>query len=266
MAELDGANQLVNRFVYALGSNVPEYMIRNGVTYRIISDYLHSPHLVVNTATGEVVQRMNYDAFGAIIEDTNPGFQPFGFAGGLYDQHTRLTRFGLRDYDAETGRWTARDPIRFAGGDTNLYAYVSNDPVNATDPTGLKEKCTATVVYVKGDIDITPAACGQGFQPTIVGPIEEGFTIKPGDEVVTGKKSRIKILASDGSWIMLGSGEKLVLTPELLGCLPGSEYPLGIGTKIGAAVRRGNNWFHYDFLGFEPPPPPKQETVPDVRG
>ncbi|MDH5679538.1 MAG: RHS repeat-associated core domain-containing protein, partial [Nitrospinota bacterium] len=46
-----------------------------------------------------------------MVSDTNPGFQPFGFAGGLYDQHTKLTRFGARDYDAHAGRWTSKDPI-----------------------------------------------------------------------------------------------------------------------------------------------------------
>lgn len=51
-------------------------------------------------------------------------------------------RFGARDYDAETGRWTAKDPILFAGGDTNLYGYVLNDPVNWIDPNGL-EICAA---------------------------------------------------------------------------------------------------------------------------
>jgi uncharacterized protein RhaS with RHS repeats len=48
-----------------------------------------------------------------------------------------LVRFGARDYDPYTGRWTARDPILFAGGQSNLYAYVNNDPVNGVDPTGL---------------------------------------------------------------------------------------------------------------------------------
>jgi len=35
-----------------------------------------------------------------------------------------IVRFGARDYDPETGRWTAKDPIMFAGGDANLYGYV----------------------------------------------------------------------------------------------------------------------------------------------
>jgi len=96
--------------------------------------------LVVKTPDGTIVQRMDYDAFGRVILDTNPGFQPFGFAGGLYDSETQLVRFGVRDYDAETGRWTCKDPILFAGGDTNLYGYVLNDPVNRLDITGYANK------------------------------------------------------------------------------------------------------------------------------
>jgi RHS repeat-associated protein len=72
-----------------------------------------------------------------VISDTNPTLEiPFGFAGGLHDKDTNLIRFGYRDFDPETGRWTARDPIGFAGGDTNLYGYVQGDPVNWVDPTG----------------------------------------------------------------------------------------------------------------------------------
>ncbi len=134
VAELDGSGNIVSRFVYASKGNVPDYMVKGGVTYRIISDHLGSPRLVVNTSTGAIVQRLDYDEFGQVITDTNPGFQPFGFAGGLYDRDTQLVRFGARDYDAETGRWAAKDPILFAGGDTNLYGYVVGDPVNLVDP------------------------------------------------------------------------------------------------------------------------------------
>jgi RHS repeat-associated protein len=136
IAELDGGGTLVSRFVYAAHINVPDYMIRGGVTYRILTDHLGSPRLVVDVASGVIAQRMDYDSFGKLLNDTNPGFQPFGFAGGIYDPHTKLVRFGARDYDAETGRWIAKDPIGFAGDDTNLYRYVFNDPVNFIDLTG----------------------------------------------------------------------------------------------------------------------------------
>ena len=110
-------------------------MVQGGTTYRILSDHLGSVRLVVNTADGTVAQRIDYDEFGNITTDTNPGFQPFGFAGGLYDANTGLTRFGARDYDPAVGRWTTKDPIRFGGG-LNLYGYTANDPVNYVDPTG----------------------------------------------------------------------------------------------------------------------------------
>ena len=72
-----------------------------------------------------------------MISDTDPSFEiPFGFAGGLYDRDTGLVRFGYRDYDPDIGRWTAKGPIFFGGGDTDLYGYCLNDPVNGVDPTG----------------------------------------------------------------------------------------------------------------------------------
>jgi RHS repeat-associated protein/uncharacterized repeat protein (TIGR01451 family) len=137
VAELDGSNNMVSRFVYGTSGNVPDYVIKGGATYRLITDHLGSVRLIVDVATGNIAQRIDYDEFGVVLLDTNPGFQPFGFAGGLYDSQTKLVRFGARDYDAETGRWTAKDPILFAGGDTNLYAYAFNNPINFADIDGL---------------------------------------------------------------------------------------------------------------------------------
>ncbi|MCC6557835.1 MAG: RHS repeat-associated core domain-containing protein, partial [Polyangiaceae bacterium] len=136
VAELDGTGAVAARFVYVEGVNVPDLMIKGGATYRIITDRLGSVRLVIDAATGAVAQRLDYDEFGRVLLDTSPGFQPFGFAGGLYDPDTGLVRFGARDYDAEIGRWTAKDPLLFNGGDTSLYAYTLGDPVNRTDPTG----------------------------------------------------------------------------------------------------------------------------------
>jgi len=138
VAELDGNGNVVSRFVYGSNSHVPDYMIRGGNTFRIITDQVGSPQMVANVATGAVVQRMNYDEFGNVILDTNPGFQPFGFAGGLYDQHTSLTRFGARDYDAETGRWTTKDTLGVRSGALNTYLYAEANPLNLIDPLGLE--------------------------------------------------------------------------------------------------------------------------------
>ncbi len=98
--------------------------------------------------------RLDYDAWGHVLQDTNPGFQPFGFAGGHYDRDTHLVRFGYRDYDATTGRWLAKDPILFGGGDANLYVYCLGDPINMADSTGLAVKNNSDCsVVVKGEKD-----------------------------------------------------------------------------------------------------------------
>jgi RHS repeat-associated protein len=138
VAQVNGSNQLVTQFVYASRANSPDYMVSGGVTYRIFSDHLGSPVLVVNSSTGAIAEQVTYDEFGNVLSDTNPGFQPFGFAGGLYDQDTKLVRFGARDYNPSIGRWTAKDPILFKGGDSNLYGYVLEDPVDLSDPQGLE--------------------------------------------------------------------------------------------------------------------------------
>jgi RHS repeat-associated protein len=151
-AELDGAGAVVSTFVYASKANVPDLMEKDGKTYRLLSDHLGSVRLVVDVADGTIAQRLDYGPFGRVLLDTNPGFQPFGFAGGLYDRHTGLVRFGARDYDPQTGRWTAKDPIGFAGGDVNLYGYVLNDPVNWTDSSGLLLDIIADIAFIGYDV------------------------------------------------------------------------------------------------------------------
>lgn len=150
VGEIDVPTGVKTTFVYAGSPNLPAYAVRSdGKSYRILGDHLGSLRLVVDSATGQQVQRMDYDEFGIVTKDERAAAWidlPFGFAGGLYDRDTStpingvaqgLVRFGARAYDAVTGRWISKDPIRFAGGDTNLYAYVGNDPVNRIDPTGL---------------------------------------------------------------------------------------------------------------------------------
>jgi RHS repeat-associated protein len=137
LAVYDGSDSLIARFAYA-DARVPVAMEQGGSTYYLIPDQVGSIRLVVDAA-GNTVKKIDYDSFGNILNDSDPSFAvPFGFAGGLHDRDTGLVRFGFRDYDSATGRWTAKDPILFAGGDVNLYGYVLNNPVNWVDPSGLK--------------------------------------------------------------------------------------------------------------------------------
>ncbi len=136
VAEVDSNSQVTAQFVYGSRANAPDYMIAGSTTYRILTDERGSVRLVLNLATGATAQHLNYDEFGRITSDSNPGFQPFGFAGGHYDPDTGLVRFGVRDFDSTTGQWTARDPSRFLGGQSSLYCYLGNDPLNQIDPLG----------------------------------------------------------------------------------------------------------------------------------
>lgn len=83
------------------------------------------------------VNRVSLRARGVRTLGTNPWFQSLGYAGGLEDRATGLVRFGARDYEPATGRWTAKDPIGFAGEDPNLFVYASSGPVDLIDPDGL---------------------------------------------------------------------------------------------------------------------------------
>ena len=143
-------------FVYATRANIPDYIVKKSgssqITYRVIADHLGTPRLLVNVASGAVAHRLDLDEWGNVTsENGDTTLHPFGFAGGVWDRETALVRFGARDYDAETGRWTARDPIGLAAGDTNLYAYAGNNPLNLRDPNGL------WIVQAAG------AAVGAGF-------------------------------------------------------------------------------------------------------
>jgi RHS repeat-associated protein len=136
LAVYDGADNLLMRFEYA-DDRMPMTVTTEGVTYYLIYDQVGSLRVVADSV-GNVVKQIDYDSFGNIIAETNEALKiPFGFAGGLHDRDTGLVRFGYRDYDPDIGRWTAKDPIFFAGGDTDLYGYVLNDPVNFVDPDGL---------------------------------------------------------------------------------------------------------------------------------
>ncbi len=79
---------------------------------------------------------------------------------------------------AGLGRWLTKDPIRFDGGDTNLYGYVLQDPINFVDPDGMQ-------LTVIGRIAVSIAA-------RILGSIGASVCMKPDDVTDETKKECVK--------------------------------------------------------------------------
>jgi RHS repeat-associated protein len=168
LAIYDKDDNLVQRFEYA-DNRMPIAMTMNGQKY-----YLHYNQVGTLKAVSDdslnILKEIRYDTYGNILSDSNEALKvPFGFAGGLYDHDTQLTRFGYRDYDAYTGKWTAKDPIDFAGGDSNLYGYVLGDPVNFFDNKGLLPNIIKELFY--------PTPLGEGSDN--ISTLEELFGETP---------------------------------------------------------------------------------------
>ena len=107
------------------------------LTMRIWVDQVGSLR-ALSTNESKLITYVEYDAFGNVIRNTHPEWEfPLGFAGGLTDPFTGFTRFGFRDYDPVTGRFTTKDPLVDTGGDHDLWDYCVDDPVGCVDNDGL---------------------------------------------------------------------------------------------------------------------------------
>ncbi len=153
VAEMTAGN-ILRRYVYGPGVDSPLVWYEgSGITDRrwLIPDERGSIVAVTN-ASGAVMQVNSYDEYG-IPASTNLG--RFQYTGQAWIPELGMYHYKARIYSATLGRFLQSDPIGYGAG-MNMYAYVSGDPVNLTDPSGL--------IAVGGGTDIIVQAQNTHFQ------------------------------------------------------------------------------------------------------
>ena len=108
---------------------------------------------------GVAVDRVEYDAFGAVRSESAPAAgDRYKYTGREYDAATGLYHYRARAYDPAAGRFLQQDPVGFAAGDANLYRYAFNSPTLYRDPSGMTAAVgyalMSTALKFVGDVDV----------------------------------------------------------------------------------------------------------------
>jgi RHS repeat-associated protein len=191
-------------------------------------EYLHTDALgsvvAVTNASRTVLERREYEPFGSQL--TPAVTNGPGYTGHVQDAATGLVYMQQRYYDAQIGRFLSVDPVAATADDFNVYAYVKNDPLNKTDPTG--------EIGVAGfAIGVVLELTRQGFSGELKDTSLSGIARNVGNAAVAGLAGATGAgLATQIARTAVSVGAKIGLN-----AIAGA----GIGAAAGAASSAVNN-------------------------
>ena len=135
VAEYDGSDNLLRRYVYGPGTDQP-VLWYEGSTFAT-RNYLHTDErgsiIATSNNSGTV---SNIYAYGPYGEQTSWGGSRFSYTGQTEIPEAHLYYYKARVYSPSIGRFLQTDPIG-SKDDLDLYAYTHDDPINGADPSGL---------------------------------------------------------------------------------------------------------------------------------
>lgn len=111
-------------WVFEEGTFKPAAKIENDKKYSIITDYLGTPVQAYNN-DGKLVWERELNIYGKIREEKGTiNFVPFKYQGQYFDEEIELCYNRFRYYSPDEGMYLSQDPIRLAGENPTMYAYV----------------------------------------------------------------------------------------------------------------------------------------------
>ena len=197
------------------GLGVDEYYTRTAAngSQILLVDALGSTVGVLD-ANGVLQTEYAYEPFGATTATGRASTNPFQYIGrendatGLYNCRARYYSPGLR-------RFISEDPIGFAGGDINLYAYALSSPTNFTDPLGLTVDA------------ITAADCLDRLREAREGQKQKNTSGRKDDV------EKVKDAVEEANRIMWDTIKCLSPAPFIFGATTGGNGPGGDDTPPG---------------------------------